>query len=532
MKQYDNCRSSFKSHFEVWVLAGICLLAVVVHLPLLWGSFIAYDDTRWIVNNPEITKWNWEFFKDLFFTNYKNVNSTPMFITFMLNWKVTPNYAGFAVFNLVWLVLTILMFYKFAGLFLKRKQWRLLACALFSVHCVKADIVAWMSARCHFMGMIFFLGAFVAWQSYRDSLTFRRRLFWYVMVLVCGGLAIINKNIFIAVFPLVFIFDIYTGRRLSLKFVLDKIPLIVGALLTIYLPQRTAGAVERLNLSSLKAKYASIVLTDLNLLMQYVLHLFVPRPTSVAVNVYSVEQPFEVSPDASLMFMRLTPAVSAALLVFLVGFTVFVWRRYKCGLPFFAVCGSLVALVPVLNFMPFWTDFAFRFDWIPLTLFCVSSVSLFAVLWDRLSKGSRTVAAIVCVLYLMWHGVQSYVQCSYWNTNEKYWESCISNYPDATICSTKLGVPALIANRPKDTIKYYGIVDEMVTERKVKRRQVSGQMLGKAYEKLGNFSQAVFYYERSLLRDGINKKTRRQIKKKLVKLRLKKNAKSEKGRSS
>ena len=129
-----------------WILAGICLLAVVARLSLLWGHFIEYDDGRQIFRNAVIKDLTWDNLKDVSFTNFRRTASSPMYAINMINWAVADHYTGFAVVTLLWLVGMVLIFYRFAGVFLPERRWRLAATALFAVHSVNVDVIGWMSA--------------------------------------------------------------------------------------------------------------------------------------------------------------------------------------------------------------------------------------------------------------------------------------------------------------------------------------------------------------------------------------------------
>ncbi len=496
-----------------WVLLAICLLAFAIHAPLFFGEFTNFDDGLQITTNKDVTKPTLDRVASLFFLNYDRKNSNPMYMSFMLNWMLTPkSYVGFLVFNLAWLMLTIVAFFKFSQAFLRDRHWQLLATTLFAVHSVKADIVGWMSARCHFMAMPFFLMAFYAWHRYRNGFRVSTRVNWFFGAIFCFAMAVLNKNLFVVVLPLLVVYDLYTRRRLSLSFFLDKIPVAAVTLSIFFIRGRVSFPIDRAKNETFFDRLPQIMPTNFNLLNQYLYQLFVPGQTALDVEVFSVESMFQSSEDSSLIFMRLLPITSLAILFALFMGTVYLWRRQRQRLPFWFLAWTVIALLPVLRFIPFWTDFAFRYCWIPVTLFCVMIVAVFSSRWNTLSHYGKIIAAALFSLYLSWHGARTIIQCSYFDSIEKYWTNCLEKFPDSRMCSYKLGQYYLGKRKYIETIEALSFEDRTKSQRKWSRGFLSGGMISTSYNKLGDFEMASFYHERSLLRSSHSKRKSKETK--------------------
>ncbi|MFO8071539.1 MAG: hypothetical protein R6V85_06650 [Polyangia bacterium] len=504
-------------------LALICAGAVLVHLPLLWGEFTNFDDGGQITENETISNPSWESFHQVLTTNFDRKNANPMYISFMLNWALTPwSYTGFAVFNLAWLVITILVFHRFAGLFLSTPRWQLLATALFAVHGVKADLVGWMSARCHFMAMPFFLAAFVAWQRYIDAVDPRERSRWYALALLAGVAACLNKNLFVVVFPLLIVYDLAQRRRPGPAFFVDKLlPAALAYLIVTVVPGKVEWSMAH-KADSWLENLSRVWLTDMNLLAQYLFQLVVPTSTSVAVSVFPVDGLFEVSEGAGLAFMEFTPAASIAALILLVSAAVLAWRVWELRLPFWALLWTLVALLPVLNVIPFWLDFAFRFCWIPLTFWCVAAVGSFAALHRRLGRVGKRMALGLLAAYLACHAGYSVEQSASFESPERYFSRCLESFPDARMVAFKLG-QYRARNYPAAAIEAYLAEDRVLVEKRTGRPFFSRFALVNAFKRLGDEKRAALHYERLLLRSSgpdslsLQPKARRRIRRFLKK---------------
>ena len=490
----------------LWWLALICLVVVAVHSPLLNGYFLNYDDGGQITQFRGVTHADWNTVKALFTTNFENKNSNPMYLSFVANWKLTPeSYRGFAVFNLGLLVIVILTFYRFAGVFLGNPKWQLLATALFGVHSAKADVVGWQSARCHFMGMPFFLGAFVIWNQYLNAASTRARVVWYALAMVCMSMAMLNKTIFIAILPILVLFDIFKRRRINLLFVLDKIP--IGTLLiSIFLiggtvTGNTKNTIGRGSLETVWERVPSAV----NLISQYLYDLFVPGVTAVCANLKldTLGSFFDVTSNSSLVMYKMMPTTNVAVITIALLGTVVLWLRYREPLPFLGLLAIGAALFPVLGFVPFWVDFAYRFLWIPTVFFCLLFVSIFRLIESKHSRMISHVAWGLIFSYMLWHSVLSFNTCAAYHTTATYWENCVKNFPETDLCYQKLS-NAVVEIDLDTAIKARWKAIKISTQKKYQHKKL-GTILADMLARQGKEQLASLFYERSLVWRNANK---------------------------
>ncbi len=493
------------------LLAAICAVALAVHLPLLDGTFIAVDDGKQIVHSPVVHDLSWKSIEQTLWGNYLNRNHAPMYTSFVLNWALTPgSYTGFAVFNLFCLLAIIIVFSRFAALFLADRVSQLAATALFSVHMVHVDVVAWMSARCHLMGMPFFLLAFVAWRRYREDPGALRRAAWYGGALLAAWIAIWNKNIFFSVGPLLILFDVYRRRRLSAGAVLDKIPLLAMGAVPVYILQASTSYLGRVERPALGETLIATLLNDANLLVQYLIHLLVPLPTYIWVNVYGVSGPLDVSQGAGLAAMRIAPLAAIGILVAVALSLVWAARRFGLGLPLFAAAASLIALAPVMNIPPRWVEFAFRYDWIPSAFVCPAIVAILARWWQGTGRaGWRWLAFASLLALVAWHGVGSHLQARAWTSEKRLLARCVESFSDAKQCHLGLARIHRGLGNFEEAIELSSKMDSLVTRKDPRRTPYPAFELARTYEKMGRWEEAAFYYRRALLREPLRGKRRR-----------------------
>jgi hypothetical protein len=498
------------------ILAGIVVLTLLARLPLLRGDFVSYDDGIQIFHNPVVRDLTPSNLRDVLLTNFRGVAASPMHTVNMLNWAVTPRYAGFAVLNMAWMAALTILFYRFAGLFLDSRAWRLVATAFFSLASVNADSVAWMSARCHFFGVGFVMLAFVLWQRYRDEIHAPCRALFYALATLAGAAAIWNKSVFVSVGALLFVYDLYRRRRLGALVFLDKIPLLALAIIPLMNPPHV-GAVNNLEHPSMGGSFASTLLTDAGLLVEYLRALAVPGPGTVSNSVYAVSDPLGVSEGASLLALRLPPVLNIAVLI-LIGAGLVLLARRGVRQPLFAGLFILTALAPMMNIPPRWVEFAFRFDWMPSLFFSVAVAATAAFFWPRLPRAGRTAVAAALGLLLAWHAGRTFEQSRYWHDPETYWKACIRNFPDSQICYLKLGIHYADQGRFAKTREEYERLERLNERLDPKRTYLSAKHLADQYRRAGEPKRARFYYERSLLRDELSSSEREAVKRGLEEL--------------
>jgi len=150
----------------------LCLLLVAVSLvaynPVIRNAFINFDDPQYIVHNPHVTAGpTWETVRWSFASFYQ-ANWHPLtWISHALDYRLfRANPAGHHYVNVLLhaanAVLLFLLFQSATGF-----TWRsLVVAALFALHPVNVESVAWAAERKNVLSMLFFLLAFRAYGWY------------------------------------------------------------------------------------------------------------------------------------------------------------------------------------------------------------------------------------------------------------------------------------------------------------------------------------------------------------------------------
>jgi protein O-mannosyl-transferase len=404
----------------------LCLLLVGVVLafysPVTHNGFLNYDDDQYITNNPHVrTGLTWATVKWAF-TTYDQANWHPLtWLSHALDCQLFGlNPAGHHYVNVLLhaanAVLLFLLLQSATGF-----RWRsLMVAALFALHPVNVESVAWAAERKNVLSMLFFLLALYAYVWYARRPELRR----YAVVACCFALGLLCKPQVITFPFLLCLLDYWPLCRIGAPavagpaaqggnvprlsgrwLVLEKLPLVLlsaaSAVVTMK-AQKAGGAVQSLFQYSLLLRLETAVIS-------YVCYLGKEFWPSKLVALY---------PHPT----RLYPAwqVGAAVLVLML-VTVFVLRardqRYL-AVGWFWFLGSLLPMIGLVQVGA--QAMADRYAYIPfIGLFLM--LTWLAADWATARQLSARWLAIPAISYLLVLGALTYRQVGYWHDIPSFW---------------------------------------------------------------------------------------------------------------
>jgi tetratricopeptide (TPR) repeat protein len=454
-------RSLFRSGGQRTLL--LCLLLTVVVLvaynPVTRNGFLNYDDNGYITKNPHVRAGlTWETVK-WSFTTYQQANWHPLtWLSHALDCQVFgmnpagPHYVN-VLLHAANAVLLFLLLESATGF-----RWRsLMVAALFALHPINVESVAWAAERKNVLSMLFFLLALYAYGWYARGPALgqagfgksdlgKSGLLRYVAVVGCFALALLSKPQVIAFPFLLLLWDYWplcrwdaravaeaaangaSARRLSTGWlVLEKAPLLLlsaaSAVVTMK-AQKAGGAVQTFSHFSLRLRLETATISY----ARYLGKAFWP---SKLVAMYP-------HPD------KLYPAwqVGAAALSLLAVTAVVLRARERRYLVvgWFWFLGSMVPMIGLVQVGV--QAMADRYAYIPfvgLFLMITWLVADLAADWDKQHQISGlwiTVPAVSCLLAL---GTLTYRQVGYWHDVESFWRRTVLLTRDNYIAEVNLG---------------------------------------------------------------------------------------------
>jgi protein O-mannosyl-transferase len=197
----------------------LCLLLVMATLafynPIVRNQFIAFDDSSYILKNPQVQRGlTWDAVK-WSFTTFREGNWHPLtWLSHALDYRLFHlNPVGHHYTNLLLhaanAVLLFLLLLRATG-----SGWpSFLVAALFALHPVNVESVAWAAERKNVLSMLFFLLALHAYDRYARS--GRPRL--YVLVAVCFALGLMAKPQIVTLPLVLLLWDYWPLQRLGAR---------------------------------------------------------------------------------------------------------------------------------------------------------------------------------------------------------------------------------------------------------------------------------------------------------------------------
>ncbi|MGD0825755.1 MAG: tetratricopeptide repeat protein [Terriglobales bacterium] len=404
----------------------LCLLLTVAVLvsysPVIHNGFLNHDDYAYITQNPHVRAGlTWTTVKWAF-TTFDQANWHPLtWLSHALDCQLFglnpagPHYEN-VLLHAVNAVLLFLLLQRATGL-----RWRsLMVAALFALHPINVESVAWAAERKNVLSMLFFLLALHAYVWY----TRKPALLRYGVMVLLLALGFMSKSQVISFPFLLLLLDCWPLRRIGAAgatgpalqgegaprqssgwLVLEKVPLLLlsaaSAVVTMK-AQKAGGAVQSFSQYSLSLRLETAVIS-------YVRYLGKALWPSKLVALYPHPTPLK----------PVWQVVAAVVLV--LAFSGWVLRardRRYLAVGWFWFLGSMVPMIGLVQVGA--QAMADRYAYIPfIGLFLM--VTWLVADWARSWRISAAWLAIPAVSYLLVLGTLTYHQVGYWHDTESFW---------------------------------------------------------------------------------------------------------------
>jgi tetratricopeptide (TPR) repeat protein len=512
----------------VFVCALLAILTSAAFWPVLRNGFVNYDDPEYVTENPHVQTGLTSANIRWAFTSQHGGNWHPLTsVSHMLDAQLFGLKASWhhAVNLLFHSGNVVLLYLLLQGL--TRRVWRS-ACvaALFAVHPLHVESVAWVAERKDVLSGFFGLLTLVAYAKYasnaeaagrtkpeiRNSTSFvksttevkkseanpkgkvRRKTIFYAFALVFFALGLLSKPMLVTLPCVMLLLDYWPLRRVSnvegrgeeerksggaswVRLFVEKVPFLalsVGSCVMTLWAQNRTGALSSLDALPFEFRIS-------NALVSYVRYLEKAIwPTNLAV--------FYPPPDAWPIGVVLGAAM---ILITITGLALWFAKRF----PQLAVgwFWFLVTLVPVIGLVQVGRQaMADRYSYLPLIgifIIAVWGLSDLAIRVPRLKEplAGIAVAAVGFCAVLAW------MQVSYWRDTKSLFEHAIAATGKNAVAENNLGVFLFKANDFERAEPHFA---EAV---RIKRNYPEALVnLGSCRERAGLTNEAIGYYQQAV----------------------------------
>jgi tetratricopeptide (TPR) repeat protein len=403
----------------------LCLLLTVVVLvfyhPVVHNGFVEYDDSGYIVANAHVRAGlTWATVKWAF-TAYEQANWHPLtWLSHALDCQLFGvNPIGHHYVNVLLhaanAVLLFLLLQSATGF-----RWRsLMVAALFALHPMNVESVAWAAERKNVLSMLFFLLALYAYAWYGRKPGLRR----YAAVVFLFTLSLLSKPQAVTFPFLLLLWDYWPLRRIRAslpdgaleqvghsprfgvgRLVLEKVPLLLlsaaSAMVTIK-AQAGGGAVQPFSQYALRLRLENVLISYVRYLGKAV------WPSKLAV-LYVHVGPYPA-----------WQVGAAAVLLLLVTAWVLRARQQRyLAVGWFWFLGSLVPMIGLVQVGS--QAMADRYAYLPFIGLFLMSIWV-AADWSEASRIPAPYLAVSAVACLLALGTLTYRQVGYWQDTESLW---------------------------------------------------------------------------------------------------------------
>lgn len=422
------------------ILAAACLLAAAAAmLPSLRNGFTTWDDPQYVLSNPLV--------KDLSPAGVVAIFTTPEYagnyhpVTLL---ALALQYAAFGEapfgYHLVSLLLHLgstLLLFRIVQSLVRSPLAAFAAAALFGVHPLHLEPVAWVSDQKDLLFTLFFLAALRAYILSREEDDRRK---FYTLVVPLFALSLLSKAVAVTFPLLLLLVDHHREGRTGLAALREKAPLFALSLLFGILAvnaQSAAGAVATAGIDTPVEKflYASkgYVLYAAKTLVPLGLSPWYPYPLEV--------------PGRYWVF----PAVAALIIGAAIA-----WRR-KAPIFFLGVGWYTVTIAPLLQLLQVGNaEMADRYAYLP-------SAGLLLVLGWRFSaivdlyaeRKAKHLPAAAAGIYILTLAAFTFTLAPVWRDGVSLWTRVVERFPDSPKGWFNRGHANHAAGRFRDAVADY-----------------------------------------------------------------------------
>jgi Tfp pilus assembly protein PilF len=209
----------------VWLALGIVLaVTTILYAPAMRYGFTNWDDDRQIAANPDIRDLSPQGVRKMFCSFYVSLYQPLTSLSWAVEYRLFGlNPRVYHTTNILLHLVNVLLVYVLVRVLSRNTGIAVAATALFAVHPLQVEGVAWASSLSIVLTSLLYLATLIAYVAYTRSGKAR----YFVAGLVFFLLALLAKTT-AATLPLVLIvIDLYLQRKVSRRTVCEKIPFLL-----------------------------------------------------------------------------------------------------------------------------------------------------------------------------------------------------------------------------------------------------------------------------------------------------------------
>jgi protein O-mannosyl-transferase len=466
-----------------WLYAVLLVAAIMVAYQPAWRAGFVWDDDAYVTQNELLSApdglWRIWFSLDSP-SQYFPLTYTMLRFEHGL-WGSNP--AGYHWINILTHAANALLVWRLLVLLGIPGSW--LAAALFALHPVHVESVAWISEQKNLWSLCFSLLALIAWVKFIETQPGSWR--FYVLSLVLYSLALFSKTV-ACTLPAALVLILWLERKpLSRARAAQIVPFVllgIGVgLITVFWERYHQGT---------QGRHFALGLPERILVASHAIWFYAGKLVWPVNLVFSYPK-WDVDAASPLSYGWLAALAAVG---FLIGYA----RRFFGRSVEVAVTFYVAMLSPLLGFIMLYT---FRYSFVADHYQYAASIGPIALsaagitkVWGPAGSAKRHLALAICAALVATLGVLTWRQAHMYKDLETLWRTTLARNPDSWLAHNNLGGILLQRGHLDDAFAHFEKVLELEPSDKVANNNV-GQVLFRR----GSTNQAIAYYRKALQED-------------------------------
>lgn len=402
----------------------ICVVTYCAFSPVKKNSFVNYDDPHYVYENPFIKELSAKNIKLIFTSRTSDLYVPLVLLSYSIEhhfFKLEPK--AYHLTNLVLHLINCLLVLWLIGLLSKNLLITITVSALFAIHPLHVESVAWITERKDVLYALFYLLALLCYHFYNEQNSKK----YYLLTLLFFILSCFSKAMAVTLPAVLILYDYFYLQKRSRKIVINKLPFFIISLTFVIIAFKT------MELEGRGATDPHYNLFDKIVTACYGLFFYMQK--AIAPINLSVIYPYPEKTGMVLPLIYLISPIIVALIFWLVFF-------YKKSNAIIKACFLffIISISPVLQVIPnTFTIAADRYFYLPsLGLFGIAAYLLNNAVEQK--KLNPPVAWIFVSAVTIIFSIGTYNRCKIWENSITLFTDVIKKYQTSDVAYGNLGL--------------------------------------------------------------------------------------------
>ena len=459
-------------------------ISFFVFYPAVSCGFLNWDDDWMLIDNPLVKSLSLANLSNLFFGEIYMMNYQPLVF---LSYAVEYHFFGldprvFHFSNIILHLLNVVLVYVVLRELSGNSAIALIACALFAIHPMRVESVAWVTTRRDVLYSFFYLFSILQYLKYLRA-DGNKSTRYYVLAIVLFIFSCLSKGMAVTLTATIVLLDIYERRPITRVAILDKIPFLLISLffglLAIYATHTEAQIKEYSDHTFIeRIQYAGYA---------FVFYLFKPlAPVDLSL-IYPYPYLTGKIPLYYWGYVLLAIGVISGV-IFSLKYT----RKIIFGFGFFAISVFFILqLLPVYNALV-----ADRYTYMASIGLAYLAAELY-IYWTTSTKKAnaifRALPQVVLAGTLIFFAYQSHARIAVWQNSLTIWNDVIAKQPRCAKAYLERG------NAKSELKDYHGAIHDYSRSILLDPNDpMAYNIRGVAKKNLGKTDEALEDYQRAM----------------------------------